>query len=210
MRRVGKVVRPAGYPEEHLVNFFPWGEDRRARLERRGKSSLLRSWPGVDKDFEGEAIPQPNLRVGSCRRAAARPGEGLAAATSRKARRGAGAKKRLGGDLRGVFGPRTPIFEKLAEEQSRLGKLVKSTNVEHKLEIAADALRLPPWDMDRREGSRGRAARCALRLLAVRAASRRPSDPTREPLSVRVSSSTLERFPRCRGSARRYFSTRRR
>ncbi len=171
MRRVGKVVPPKRAILKNIsLNFFPGAKIGVLGLNGAGKSSLLKIMAGVDQDFEGEAIPQPNLRVGflpqepqldPAKDVRGNVEEGLGAVLA--------AKKRLE-EIYAAYSEPDADLERLAEEQSRLEALLNETNVEHKLEIAADALRLPPWDMEVTKisgGERRRVALCRL-LLSMR------------------------------------------
>jgi ATPase subunit of ABC transporter with duplicated ATPase domains len=167
MRRVGKVVPPKRVILKNIsLNFFPGAKIGVLGLNGAGKSSLLKIMAGVDQDFEGEAIPQPNLRVGflpqeprldPAKDVRGNVEEGLGAVLA--------AKKRLQ-EIYAAYSEPDADLEKLAEEQSRLESLVNASDLEHKLDVAADALRLPPWDMDVAKISGGERRRVALcRLL---------------------------------------------
>ncbi|HXM83380.1 MAG TPA: energy-dependent translational throttle protein EttA [Burkholderiales bacterium] len=199
MRRVGKVVPPKRAILKNIsLNFFPGAKIGVLGLNGAGKSSLLKIMAGVDKDFEGEAIPQPNLRVGflsqepqldPAKDVRGNVEEGLGAVLA--------AKKRLE-EIYAAYSEPDADFEKLAEEQSRLEGLLNQTNVEHKLEIAADALRLPPWDMDVTKISGGERRRVALcRLLLSEPDMLLLDEPTNhlDALSVQWLEQYLERFP---------------
>jgi len=199
MRRVGKVVPPKRAILKNIsLNFFPGAKIGMLGLNGAGKSSLLKIMAGVDKDFEGEAIPQPNLRVGflpqepqldPAKDVRGNVEEGLGAVLA--------AKKRLE-EIYAAYSEPDADFEKLAEEQSRLESLLNQTNVEHKLEIAADALRLPPWDMDVAKISGGERRRVALcRLLLSEPDMLLLDEPTNhlDALSVQWLEQYLERFP---------------
>jgi ATP-binding cassette ChvD family protein len=199
MRRVGKVVPPKRAILKNIsLNFFPGAKIGVLGLNGAGKSSLLKIMAGVDKDFEGEAIPQPNLRVGflpqeprldPAKDVRGNVEEGLGAVLA--------AKKRLE-EIYAAYSEPDADFEKLAEEQSRLESLLNQTNVEHKLEIAADALRLPPWDMDVTQISGGERRRVALcRLLLSEPDMLLLDEPTNhlDALSVQWLEQYLERFP---------------
>ena len=199
MRRVGKVVPPKrAILKKISLNFFPGAKIGVLGLNGAGKSSLLKIMAGVDKDFEGEAIPQPNLRVGflpqeprldPAKDVRGNVEEGLGAVLA--------AKKRLE-EIYAAYSEPDADFEKLAEEQSRLEGLLNQTNVEHKLEIAADALRLPPWDMDVTKISGGERRRVALcRLLLSEPDMLLLDEPTNhlDALSVQWLEQYLERFP---------------
>ena len=199
MRRVGKVVPPKRAILKNIsLNFFPGAKIGVLGLNGAGKSSLLKIMAGVDKDFEGEAIPQPNLRVGflpqepqldPAKDVRGNVEEGLGAVLA--------AKKRLE-EIYAAYSEPDADFEKLAEEQSRLESLLNQTNVEHKLEIAADALRLPSWDMDVTKISGGERRRVALcRLLLSEPDMLLLDEPTNhlDALSVQWLEQYLERFP---------------
>jgi len=199
MRRVGKVVPPKRVILRNIsLNFFPGAKIGVLGLNGAGKSSLLKIMAGVDQDFEGEAIPQPNLRVGflpqeprldPAKDVRGNVEEGLGAVLA--------AKKRLE-EIYAAYSEPDADLEKLAEEQSRLEGLLNETNVEHKLEIAADALRLPPWDMDVVKISGGERRRVALcRLLLSEPDMLLLDEPTNhlDALSVQWLEQYLERFP---------------
>ena len=199
MRRVGKVVPPKRVILKNIsLNFFPGAKIGVLGLNGAGKSSLLKIMAGVDNDFEGEAIPQPNLRVGflpqeprldPAKDVRGNVEEGLGAVLA--------AKKRLE-EIYAAYSEPDADLEKLAEEQSRLEGLLNETNLEHKLEIAADALRLPPWDMDVAKISGGERRRVALcRLLLSEPDMLLLDEPTNhlDALSVQWLEQYLERFP---------------
>src|SRR5688572_16100559 len=172
MRRVGKVVPPKRVILKDIsLSFFPGAKIGVLGLNGAGKSSLLRIMAGEDKDFEGEAIAMPNMRVGFL------PQEPQL--DSKKDVRG-NVEEGLGATLELLkrFNEISDKFAepmeddemaKLLEEQGELqGKIDSSGGweVERKLEVAADALRLPPWDADVTKISGGERRRVALcRLL---------------------------------------------
>ena len=199
MRRVGKVVPPKRVILKNIsLNFFPGAKIGVLGLNGAGKSSLLKIMAGVDQDFEGEAIPQPNLRVGflpqeprldPAKDVRGNVEEGLGAVLA--------AKKRLE-EIYAAYSEPDADLEKLAEEQSRLESLVNASDLEHKLDIAADALRLPPWDMDVAKISGGERRRVALcRLLLSEPDMLLLDEPTNhlDALSVQWLEQYLERFP---------------
>src|SRR3989454_1758009 len=199
MRRVGKVVPPKRVILRNIsLNFFPGAKIGVLGLNGAGKSSLLKIMAGVDKDFEGEAIPQPNLRVGflpqeprldPAKDVRGNVEEGLGAVLA--------AKKRLE-EIYAAYSEPDADLEKLAEEQSSLESLVNTSDLEHKLDIAADALRLPPWDMDVAKISGGERRRVALcRLLLSEPDMLLLDEPTNhlDALSVQWLEQYLERFP---------------
>ena len=199
MRRVGKVVPPKRVILKNIsLNFFPGAKIGVLGLNGAGKSSLLKIMAGVDQDFEGEAIPQPNLRVGflpqeprldPAKDVRGNVEEGLGAVLA--------AKQRLE-EIYAAYSEPDADLEKLAEEQSRLESLVNASDLEHKLDIAADALRLPPWEMDVTKISGGERRRVALcRLLLSEPDMLLLDEPTNhlDALSVPWLEQYLERFP---------------
>jgi ATP-binding cassette ChvD family protein len=199
MRRVGKVVPPKRVILKNIsLNFFPGAKIGVLGLNGAGKSSLLKIMAGVDRDFEGEAIPMPNLRVGFLPQ---EPQLDPAKDVRGNVEQGLGeilaAKQRLE-EIYAAYSEPDADFDKLAEEQGRLESVVNSADVEHKLDIAADALRLPPWDMDVRKISGGERRRVALcRLLLSAPDMLLLDEPTNhlDALSVQWLEQYLERFP---------------
>ena len=170
MRRVGKVVPPKRTIIKNIsLNFFPGAKIGVLGLNGSGKSSLLNIMAGIDKDFEGEVVPMPNMKIGylpqepkleADRTVREIVEEGLGAVFS--------AKKRLD-EVYAAYAEENADFDKLATEQAELEAVIAASagdNVEHQLEIAADALRLPPWDAKIGPLSGGEKRRVALcRLL---------------------------------------------
>ena len=152
MRRVGKVVPPKRVILKDIsLSFFPGAKIGVLGLNGAGKSSLLRIMAGEDKDFEGEAIPMPNMRVGFLpqephldpkKDVRGNVEEGLGATIA--------LLKRFN-EISDKFAEPMEDDEmnKLLEEQGELqGKIdaAGGWEVERKLDVAADALRLPAWD----------------------------------------------------------------
>jgi sulfate-transporting ATPase len=170
MRRVGKIVPPKREILKNIsLSFFPGAKIGVLGLNGAGKSTLLRIMAGEDKNFEGEAVPMPNLRIGFL------PQEPQLDATKtvrESVEEGLGdvlaAKQRLD-EVYAAYAEPDADFEKLAEEQAKLEAVIAaagSGGEEHQLEIAADALRLPPWDAKVEKLSGGEKRRVALcRLL---------------------------------------------
>jgi energy-dependent translational throttle protein EttA len=199
MRRVGKVVPPKRVILKNIsLNFFPGAKIGVLGLNGAGKSSLLKIMAGVDREFEGEAIPMPSLRVGFLPQ---EPQLDPAKDVRGNVEQGLGeilaAKQRLE-EIYAAYSEPDADFDQLAEEQGRLESVVNSADVEHKLDIAADALRLPPWDMDVRKISGGERRRVALcRLLLSAPDMLLLDEPTNhlDALSVQWLEQYLERFP---------------
>ncbi|MBT8135753.1 MAG: energy-dependent translational throttle protein EttA [Gammaproteobacteria bacterium] len=172
MNRVGKVVPPGRHILKDIsLSFFPGAKIGVLGLNGSGKSTLLRIMAGVDADIEGEARPQPGLRVGYL---AQEPQLDDTRDVRGNVEDGVAEIRAL---LTGFDELSMKLGEpmdddamnKLLEEQARLQDAIEACNgweLERKLEIAADALRLPPWDADVAKLSGGERRRVALcRLL---------------------------------------------
>ena len=170
MNQVGKVVPPKREILRDIsLSFFPGAKIGVLGLNGSGKSTLLRIMAGIDTEINGEARPQKGIKVGylsqepqldESKDVRGNVEEALADI--------ADAQKRLDG-VYAAYAEPDADFDALAAEQAKLENLLQASdghNLERTLEIAADALRLPPWDADVRKLSGGEKRRVALcRLL---------------------------------------------
>jgi sulfate-transporting ATPase len=169
MRRVSKTVPPQRQILKDIsLSFFPGAKIGVLGLNGSGKSTVLRIMAGEDKNFDGEAIPMPNLRIGFLPQ---EPQLDAAKTVRECVEEGLGdilaAKRRLD-EVYAAYAEPDADFDALAEEQAKLEAVIASAGAdsEHQLEIAADALRLPPWDAKVERLSGGEKRRVALcRLL---------------------------------------------
>ncbi len=202
MNGVGKIVPPKRQILKDIsLSFFPGAKIGVLGLNGSGKSSLLRIMAGVDKDIIGEARPMPNLKIGYM----PQEPELDAEQTVRQAVEGGlgeafEARAKLEA-LYAAYAEPDADFDKLAEEQARLEAIIAASdggNLEQQLEMAADALRLPPWDMKIGVLSGGEKRRVALcRLLLSRPDMLLLDEPTNhlDAESVDWLEQFLHRFP---------------
>jgi len=170
MNRVGKVVPPKKTILQDIsLSFFPGAKIGVLGLNGSGKSTLLRIMAGIDSDILGEARPQPGIKIGYLpqepqlnpdKNVRGNVEEGVQEAIDALA----GLEK-----VYADYAEPDADFDALAKEQARLEDIIQATdahNLNHKLEVAADALRLPPWEADVSTLSGGERRRVALcRLL---------------------------------------------
>ena len=170
MNGVGKVVPPnRRILKDIYLNFFPGAKIGVLGYNGAGKSTLLRIMAGLDTDILGEARPQTDLKIGylaqepeldETKDVRGNVEDSLADIRN--------AQERLDA-VYAAYGELDADFDALATEQSRLENIIQTAdahNLDHKFEIAADALRLPPWDADIKTLSGGEKRRVALcRLL---------------------------------------------
>src|SRR5437762_5199897 len=169
MSRVGKIVPPKRVILKDIsLSFFPGAKIGVLGLNGAGKSTLLRIMAGVDKEYDGEAVPMPNLNIGllpqepcldpqiTVRDAVM---QGLADLTHAKARLE---------EIYAAYAEPDADFDQLAAEQAKYEAIIATSggDADLQMDIAADALRLPPWDVKIATLSGGEKRRVALcRLL---------------------------------------------
>ena len=202
MYRVGKTVAPKRQILKDIsLSFFPGAKIGVLGLNGSGKSSLLRILAGVDPEFDGEAKPAPGLTVGYLPQ---EPKLDPAKTVRETVEEGLGellaARKRLD-EVYAAYGDPDADFDKLAAEQAQLEAVIFAQDggeVEQQLEIAADALRLPPWDAPIGPLSGGEKRRVALcRLLLSKPDMLLLDEPTNhlDAESVEWLEHYLQRFP---------------
>jgi len=170
MNRVGKIVPPKRVILKDIsLSFFPGAKIGVLGLNGSGKSTLLKIMAGLDQDIEGEAVPMPGLRIGYL---AQEPELDPAKTVREEVELGLetifAARKRLD-EVYAAYAEEDADFDKLATEQAELEAILATNDggqAELQMEIAADALRLPPWDAVIKNLSGGEKRRVALcRLL---------------------------------------------
>ncbi|MEO8486417.1 MAG: energy-dependent translational throttle protein EttA [Betaproteobacteria bacterium] len=169
MNRVGKIVPPKrSILKDISLSFFPGAKIGVLGLNGSGKSSLLRIMAGVDREFEGEAVPMPDLRIGFLEQEPKiDPDQTVREAVEEGMSVVIGAQKRLD-EVYAAYAEDGADFDALAGEQAKLEAIIASSGADSsvQMEIAADALRLPPWDAKIATLSGGEKRRVALcRLL---------------------------------------------
>ena len=172
MNRVGKIVPPKRFILKNIsLSFFPGAKIGVLGLNGSGKSTLLRIMAGVDPDFEGEARPQPGIRIGYLQQEPELPaGKTVREITEEGLGEMFALVKRFNEISEKFAEPMDDdAMNKLLEQQGKLQDQIDAKNgweIERKLEIAADALRLPEWDAKVENLSGGERRRVALcRLL---------------------------------------------
>ena len=171
MNRVGKIVPPKRQILKDIsLSFFPGAKIGVLGTNGSGKSTLLRIMAGLDKDIEGEATPMPNLKIGFLEQ---EPKLNPEHTVRQSVEEGVGgilqAKSRLE-QVYAEYAEPDADFDKLAAEQAELEAIIGASdgdNLEVQMEIAADALRIPPWEAiigNLSGGEKRRVALCRLLL----------------------------------------------
>ncbi|WP_397474013.1 energy-dependent translational throttle protein EttA [Pusillimonas sp.] len=174
MNRVGKIVPPKRQILRDIsLSFFPGAKIGVLGLNGAGKSTLLRIMAGVDREIEGEAIPMPGIKIGYLEQ---EPVLNAEHTVRESVEEGLGelvsARKRLD-EVYAAYAEPDADFDALAAEQAELEAVIAaaassgSDDIEHQMDIAADALRLPPWEAvvgNLSGGEKRRVALCRLLL----------------------------------------------
>lgn len=171
MLRVSKTVPPQKQIIKDIsLSFFPGAKIGLLGLNGAGKSTVLKIMAGVDKEFEGEAVPMSGINIGYLPQ---EPELDNSKTVREEVESGMGevaaAQKRLE-EVYAAYAEEDADFDALAEEQARLEAIIATgagDNIEHQLEIAADALRLPEWDAKIAHLSGGEKRRVALCKLLL-------------------------------------------
>jgi len=169
MNRVSKVVPPKRVILKDIsLSFFPGAKIGVLGLNGSGKSSLLKIMAGVGQEFDGEATPMPNLNIGFLEQEPQlNPEQTVREAVEEGLGEVFNAQKKLD-EIYAAYAEPDADFDQLAADQAKYEALLSNSgsDTEHQLEIAADALRLPPWDAKIDKLSGGEKRRVALcRLL---------------------------------------------
>ena len=202
LRRVGKVVPPKRQILRNIsLNFFPGAKIGVLGLNGSGKSTLLRIMAGEDTNFEGEVSRLPDMRIGFLpQEPRLDPDKTVRGAVEEGLGETLAAKKRLE-EIYAAYAEPDADFDKLAAEQAKLEAIVNvahSDSAELQLEVAADALRLPPWEQKIAPLSGGEKRRVALcRLLLSKPDILLLDEPTNhlDAESVQWLEQFLQKFP---------------
>ena len=201
MNRVGKIVPPKRQILKDIsLSFFPGAKIGVLGLNGAGKSTLLKIMAGVDTDIEGEALPMPGIKIGYLpQEPQLDPNHTVREAVEEGLGEVLNAQKRLE-EVYAAYAEPDADFDALAAEQAKLEAIINAagTNAETQMEIAADALRLPPWEAKIEHLSGGEKRRVALcRLLLSQPDMLLLDEPTNhlDAESVEWLEQFLHRFP---------------
>jgi sulfate-transporting ATPase len=169
MNRVGKIVPPKRVILRDIsLSFFPGAKIGVLGLNGAGKSSLLRIMAGEDREYEGDAVPMPNMRIGFLpQEPQLDPAKTVRESVEEGMSEVLGAKAKLD-EIYAAYAEPDADFDKLSAEQAKYEAIIAAAGADSdvQMEIAADALGLPPWDAKIEKLSGGEKRRVALcRLL---------------------------------------------
>lgn len=171
MNRVGKIVPPnKTILKDISLSFFPGAKIGVLGLNGAGKSTLLRIMAGVDTDIEGEARPQPGIKIGYLPQEPQLDDSKTVRETVEEAVSHVKDALNELDQVYAAYADADADFDALAKRQGELEAIIQAAdghNLENALERAAEALRLPPWDAEVKNlsgGERRRVAICRLLL----------------------------------------------
>jgi sulfate-transporting ATPase len=202
MNRVNKTVPPKRHILKDIsLSFFPGAKIGVLGVNGSGKSTILKIMAGVDKEYEGEAMPMPGIKIGYLEQEPRlNPDQTVREAVEEGIGGVLAAKKRLD-EVYAAYAEEDADFDALAAEQGELESIIAaagSENTDLQLEMAADALNLPPWDAVIGVLSGGEKRRVALcRLLLSKPDMLLLDEPTNhlDAESVEWLEQFLQRFP---------------
>src|SRR5574343_541877 len=170
MLRVSKVVPPKRQIIKDIsLSFFPGAKIGLLGLNGAGKSTVLKIMAGVEKEYDGEVQWQPNMSIGYLPQEPQLDAERTVREEVESALGEVMSAQSKLEEVYAAYADENADFDKLAEEQARLEAIIATagSDTEHQMEIAADALRLPPWEATIGNLSGGEKRRVALAKLLL-------------------------------------------